>query len=161
DLGQRLTAEQFNLVVLGQFKRGKSTLINALLGADLLPTAVVPLTSIVTILRYGPEPGAVVRFLDGRTQEVEVASLAGFVTETENPNNIKGVAQVEVAFPAAVLMDGARLVDTPVVGSVFATNTGATYDYLPEADAAIVVLAADQPISQAELEFLQRVRPYT
>jgi GTP-binding protein EngB required for normal cell division len=104
DLRDKLAAEQFNLVVLGQFKRGKSTLINALLGADLLPTAV--------------------------------------------------------AFPSVVLMDGVRLVDTPGVGSVFAGNTGTTLDYLPEADAAIFLLAADQPISQAELEFLQAVRQH-
>jgi hypothetical protein len=69
DLRDKLVAEQFNLVVLGQFKRGKSTLINALLGADLLPTAVVPLTFIVTIIHYGPAPWALVSFLDGRTLE--------------------------------------------------------------------------------------------
>jgi GTP-binding protein EngB required for normal cell division len=148
------------LVVLGQFKRGKSTLINALLGADLLPTAVVPLTSIVTIIQRGPEPCAVVSFLDGRQLEVDVADIGAFITEPENPHNIKGVAQVEVSFPSDFLRDGVRLVDTPGVGSVFAGNTGTTHDYLPEADAAIFLLAADQPISQAELEFLHTVRQY-
>ncbi|HEX9867414.1 MAG TPA: dynamin family protein [Candidatus Tectomicrobia bacterium] len=147
-------------MVLGQFKRGKSTLLNALLGADLLPTAVVPLTSIVTIIHHGPEPRAVVSFLDGRTLEVAVPDIATFITEPENPKNIKGVAQVEVSFPLGVLLDGVRLVDTPGVGSVFASNTGTTCDYLPEADAAIFLLAADQPISQAELEFLYTVRQY-
>jgi tRNA U34 5-carboxymethylaminomethyl modifying GTPase MnmE/TrmE len=160
DLRGKLATEQFNLVVLGQFKRGKSTLINALLGADLLPTAVMPLTSIVTIIQYGPEPRAAVSFHDGRKLEVDVADIATFITEPENPKNIKGVAQVEVSFPSDFLLDGVRLVDTPGVGSVFASNTGTTYDYLPEADAAIFLLAADQPISQAELEFLQAVRQY-
>lgn len=75
-LADKLESDQFNLVVLGQFKRGKSTLLNALLGADLLPTAVVPLTSMVTIIQPGPQPHAVVRFLDGRTLEVDVANLA-------------------------------------------------------------------------------------
>ncbi len=160
DLAEKLAAEQFNLVVLGQFRRGKSTLINALLGADLLPTAVVPLTSIVTIIHHDPEPRAVVSFFDGRKLEVAVPDIATFITEPENPKNIKGVAQVEVSFPAGVLLDGVRLVDTPGVGSVFASNTGTTCDYLPEADAAIFLLAADQPISQAELEFLHTVRQY-
>jgi ribosome biogenesis GTPase A len=127
DLADKLAAEQFNLMVLGQFKRGKSTLLNALLGADLLPTAVVPLTSIVTIIHHGPEPRAVVSFLDGRTLEVAVPDIATFITEPENPKNIKGVAQVGVSFPAGVLMDGVRLVDTPGVGSVFASNTGTTW----------------------------------
>ena len=96
-LADKLETEQFNLVVLGQFKRGKSTLINALLGADLLPTAVVPLTSIVTIIQPGPQPHAVVRFLDGRTLGVDVADLALYSTERDNPDNTRGVAQVEVA----------------------------------------------------------------
>jgi GTP-binding protein EngB required for normal cell division len=160
DLADKLAAEQFNLVVLGQFKRGKSTLINALLGADLLPTAVVPLTSIVTIIQHGPAQRAVVSFLDGRKVEVAVADIVTFIIEPEKPKNIKGVAQVEVSFPSGFLMDGVRLVDTPGVGSVFTSNTGTTCDYLPEADAAIFLLAADQPISQAELEFLQMVRRY-
>src|SRR6266498_272475 len=83
-LRDKLVAEQFNLVVLGQFKRGKSTLINALLGADLLPTAVVPLTSIVTIIHHGPKPRAIVSFFDGRQLEVDVAHIGAFITEPEN-----------------------------------------------------------------------------
>lgn len=159
-LADKLATEQFNLVVLGQFKRGKSTLINALLGADLLPTAVVPLTSIVTILQYGPQFHAVVRCLDGRTLAVDSADLALYTTERDNPDNTRGVAQVEVACPSPFLRSGVRLVDTPGVGSVYANNTGTTYDYLPQADAAIVVLTADQPISQAEIEFVHAAAQY-
>src|SRR3989454_3371694 len=159
-LADKLETEQFNLVVLGQFKRGKSTLINALLGADLLPTAVIPLTSIVTIIQYGPQPHAVVRCLDGRTLEVDITDLALYSTERDNPDNTRGVAQVEVAFPSAFLGSGVRLVDTPGVGSVYASNTGTTHDYLPQADAAIIVLAADQPISQAEIEFVHTAGQY-
>ncbi|WP_456432994.1 dynamin family protein, partial [Thermosulfuriphilus sp.] len=66
EIQQKLTEEQFNLVVMGQFKRGKSTFINALLGAEILPTAIVHLTATVTILRYGPTIKAVVHYLDGR-----------------------------------------------------------------------------------------------
>lgn len=159
-LVDKLATEQFNLVVLGQFKRGKSTLINALLGADLLPTAVVPLTSVVTIIHYGLQPHAMVRFLDGQTLEVKLADLALYSTERDNPDNTRGVAQVEVAFPSPFLRSGVRLVDTPGVGSVYASNTGTTYQYLPQADAAIVVLAADQPISQAELDFIHATAQY-
>ena len=65
ELTQKLSSGQLSLVVLGQFKRGKSSLINALLGAEVLPTAVIPLTSIVTIVRYGPEPSATVQYVDG------------------------------------------------------------------------------------------------
>jgi GTPase SAR1 family protein len=158
ELGERIAAERLNMVVLGQFKRGKSTLINALLGADLLPTAVVPLTSVVTLIEYGHEPRAVVSFLDGRQMDIQIQDISRYTTERDNPNNAKGVAQVLVSFPSEFLRDGVRLVDTPGVGSVFAANTGVTYDYLPESDVAIFLLAADQPISQAEVEFLHRAR---
>src|SRR5208283_2450413 len=53
ELREKVETNTFNLVVVGQFKRGKPSLINALLGADILPVAVVPLTSIVTIITYG------------------------------------------------------------------------------------------------------------
>jgi hypothetical protein len=102
----------------------------------------------------------VVRFLNGQTLEVAIADLALYSTERDNPENRKGVAQVEVAFPSPFLQAGVRLVDTPGVGSVYASNTGTTYDYLPQADAAIVVLAADQPISQAELDFIHATAQY-
>jgi small GTP-binding protein len=154
----KLATEEFNLVVFGQFKRGKSTLINALLSADILPTAVVPLTSIVTVVRYGRDPAARVTFMGGQRTSVGLGDLAEYVTERENPQNEKGIGQVEVSYPAQLLRDGVQLIDTPGVGSVFLNNTETTYDFLPKADAAILVLAADQPISQAEVDFLHEVR---
>ncbi|MBI3949486.1 MAG: dynamin family protein [Acidobacteria bacterium] len=156
----KLAAGEFNLTVFGQFKRGKSTLINALLGVDILPTAVVPLTSIVTILRYGRAPAAKVTFTDGRRVSIAVSEISEYITERGNPPNEKGVRRVEVSYPAPLLKDGVRLIDTPGAGSIFLNNTEATYDFLPNADAAILILAADQPISQAEVEFLHEARRY-
>ncbi|MGO9687612.1 MAG: dynamin family protein, partial [Syntrophobacteraceae bacterium] len=83
----KLEEEAFNLVVLGQFKRGKSTFINALLGENILPTAIVPLTSVVTILRYGPKLKVEVKYLDGRLEEIDLVGLPAFITERENPQN--------------------------------------------------------------------------
>ncbi|HEY6331343.1 MAG TPA: dynamin family protein [Blastocatellia bacterium] len=160
DLRRKLYDGDLTLVVLGQFKRGKSTLINALLGAELLPTAVVPLTSVVTVTRFAPEPGVTVAFAGGNNRSIDVSRLEDYITERGNPDNRKGVARVEVGFPSQFLKRGVRLVDTPGVGSVFAANTGATYDYLPEADAAIFMLAADQPLSQAEANFLEQARQH-
>jgi GTPase SAR1 family protein len=156
----KLAAEQFNLAVMGEFKRGKSTLVNALIGAKVLPTAVVPLTSVVTVVRYGVEPRARVQFLDGRSHEIGLAELEAYTTERGNPSNAKGVGRVEIEYPAALLHVGVQLIDTPGVGSVYETNTAVTLDFLPEADAVLFVLGADQPASQAELDFLHRIRGY-
>lgn len=160
DVAARLRANRFHLVVLGQFKRGKTTFLNALLGEKLLPTAVVPLTSIVTLLEYGDKLEITVHFQDGRQQPAGLAELPAYITEEGNPANEKGVRQVVVRYPSRYLKDGVVLIDTPGVGSIYQNNTDETYKYLPLVDAAIFLLSSDQPISRAEVDFLQVTRQY-
>lgn len=159
-LREKLAEHAFNLVVAGEFKRGKSTVINALLGADLLPTGVVPLTSVVTLLHYGNPPSVTVVFENGETRAVPLETLPDYVTERGNPKNAKGVLEVAVTFPAEWLKGGIRLVDTPGTGSVHRHNTEVTYRYLPHADVVIFVASVDQPMSRAELDFLADIRRY-
>lgn len=156
----KLEEEAFNLVILGQFKRGKSTLINALLGEKILPTAIVPLTSVVTILRYGPQLKVEVHYLDERKQEVQLADLPGYITERENPRNQKGVKEVTVFYPSTYLKGGVRIIDTPGAGSVYSHNTDVAYAYLPYVDAAIFVTSADPPLSNSEHQFLTDIRSF-
>src|SRR5690606_31127597 len=139
------------------FKRGKSTLLNALVGEPVLPVGVVPVTAAVTILRQGEEHGAQVRFADGRTQAVPIPGLAAYVAEDQNPGNVKGVRAVEVFLPSPLLSHGMSLVDTPGLGSVFSSNTAVTREFIPHIDAALVVLGADPPISGEELELVETV----
>ncbi len=160
ELREKIRADAFNLVVVGQFKRGKTSLINALLGAAVLPVAVVPLTSIVTIVTYGEALRITVRFLDGRESEIKPESLADYVTEKGNPKNARSVSEVVVTYPSPYLRDGVRLIDTPGVGSIYQHNTDAAYQYLPKADAVLFLLSVDQPMSRAELDFLHDVKEY-
>lgn len=157
-LAKKLAEERFNVVVVGEFKRGKTTFVNALLGADVLPVAVVPLTSVVTAVTWGDEVRAEVAFSNGRVQQVEPEDLSSFITERGNPENRRGVERAVLSFPADELHDGVFLVDTPGVGSVYAHNTEAARAFVPEADAAIFLTTADPPISNAEREFLKDVR---
>jgi GTPase SAR1 family protein len=149
---------RFYLVFLGQFKRGKTTLLNSLLGQELLPTGVLPVTSMVTIVRYGREAQMRVRFLDGAAQEYPPARLPEFVTEKGNPHNSKHVAEVEVTVPSPWLRDGLCLVDTPGIGSLFEHNTQVAYQFVPRADAAIFVFSPEAPLSLPELDFLRHIR---
>jgi GTPase SAR1 family protein len=158
---EKIQNNVFNLVVLGQFKRGKTTLINALLGAEILPTAVVPLTSIATILQYGETLNINVYFNDGRVTEIEPAGLPQYVTEKGNPRNEKDVQEVIITYPSPYLKDGVSLIDTPGVGSVYEHNTDVAYQYLPKSDAALFLLSVDQPVSKAELDFLKDVKEYS
>jgi len=158
DAEERLRENRFNLVVLGEFKRGKSTFINSLLGKELLPTAVVPLTSAVTVVRYGEEEYADILFQDGRKLKVTTADLPAYITESGNPENRKHVAGVEVFQSSPILQEGLQLIDTPGVGSVYEHNTEVAQEFLPRADAAVFLIASDPPISNSEREFLRRVK---
>jgi GTP-binding protein EngB required for normal cell division len=159
-LEQKLTDQTFNLVVAGQFKRGKSSVINGLLGDRLLPVGVIPLTSVVTLIRSGGCARAHMELLDGRSQEIPLKALADFVTERGNPKNARGLRQVIVEHPSAWLADGVRLIDTPGIGSVYEHNTDVTQEYLPQADAVLLIASVDQPVSRAELDFLSSIRQY-
>ncbi|MGQ9688073.1 MAG: dynamin family protein [Desulfobaccales bacterium] len=109
----KLRQNRFHLLVLGAFKRGKSTLINALLGEALLPVAIIPLTSVVTILGYGERLSIQVLFRDGQRRLISKEELVDYITEKGNPQNHKGVQEVEITYPSEYLQDGVRLIDTP------------------------------------------------
>jgi GTPase SAR1 family protein len=165
ELEERLTTERFHLAVLGQFKRGKSTLLNALIGEPLLPTSVVPLTSIPTFLLPGPKRHVRIRFLDGRIEEFADLScdraaeiLANYVTEERNRKNNLRVAAAEVEHPSPLLHSGVVLIDTPGIGSTFRHNTDVTLKFLSQCDAALFVVSGDPPVTEVEVEFLNAVQ---
>lgn len=166
ELHQRLMAGRFHLGVLGQFKRGKSTLINALMGAEILPTSVVPLTAIPTWISHASTGLARIEYTGERAAE-EFASdspeqirsvLTQYVTEPNNPHNRMGVARAQIFWPAPILRNSVVLIDTPGIGSTFEHNTETTRRFLPQCDACVFVTSADPPITQAELEFLNEIR---
>ena len=156
-LASRLQEGRFFVACLGQFKRGKSSVLNALVGEPILPVGVVPVTTAVTILRHGPDRRATVTYRDGRSEAVGLADIVGYVAEAHNPENVKAVAAVEAFLPAPLLASGLCLVDTPGIGSIFAGNTEVTRAFLPHIDAALVVLGADPPISGDELALVEEV----
>ena len=153
----RLRSARLRVLVAGEAKRGKSTLVNAFLGQPVLPVGVTPLTAVATTVRYGDNPHAEVRFADGHEERHPYAALDDLVTERGNPANRRGIASVTVYVDAPVLADGAELVDTPGTGSVFAWDTEAAHDALETMDAAVFVLTGDPPVSAGEQDLLRRV----
>mgnify|MGYP001026384413 FL=1 len=166
ELAGRLDSGRFHLAVLGQFKRGKSTLINALLGESLLPSSVIPLTAIPTLIAYGDRQSIRIRFQGNRDDEVVEGgtphdlyrSLLHSVSEEFNPKNERGVLQVEVTHPAPLLAEGVVLIDTPGIGSIHQHNTEMTLNFLAQCDAALFLVSADPPITEVEVEFLRTIR---
>jgi small GTP-binding protein len=151
----RVAEDRFNLVVLGEFKRGKSTLINALLSYEVLPTGVLPLTSVVTTIGAGGRDRLKISFADGREEERPLSELAEYVTEERNPGNERGVELARVELEHELLRAGIELVDTTGIGSIHSHNTEVALGFLPRVDAALCVLDAGQPLSEAEHELLR------
>ncbi len=166
NLQERLREKRFHLAILGQFKRGKSTLLNALLGEEVLPVSVIPLTAIPTFIRAGDQRYARVIFSNGNSSTECRATnakelnefLTQYVTEEANPANRLGVTQVEVMHPASILRAGVVLIDTPGIGSIHRHNTEATLNFIPQCDAALFVVSPDPPVTEVEIEFLKQVR---
>jgi hypothetical protein len=156
-LAARVAEGRFYLACVGQFKRGKSTLLDALLGEAVLPMGVVPVTALPTIVRHGPEPSARVMVRGSDWNHIDIADLESYVSEEQNPENEKDVTAIEVFLPIELLSTGMCLVDTPGIGSVFEANAAATYNFVPHIDAALVVLGADPPISGDELALVTMI----
>jgi len=157
DLAARVSEGRFYLACIGQFKRGKSTLINALIGESFLPVGFVPVTAAPTVIRYGTHRRARIQYVDTSWRDIEICELKQYVSEEYNPENAKRVRGAEVFVPSALLATGMCLVDTPGLGSVWTGNTAATQAFVPHIDAALVVLGADPPLAGEELTLVEDV----
>ena len=157
----RLAEDRFNLAMVGQFSRGKSSLMNALLGAEKLPTGILPLTSVITTVAYG-ESERVLLQREGWTfpQEIRLAELPEYVTQQGNPGNEKKVTLAEIQLPHEMLRLGVHFIDTPGIASAIRANTRTTRQFLPEIDAAVLVTSFESPFAETELNFLKDVRAY-
>lgn len=160
NLIEKLENDDITVSVIGQFKRGKSTLSNAILGGEILPVGIVPITSAVTKVVYGEENSAEVRFFNGEVKIVDFSDLSLYISEQENEDNILGVSEVVIRWPADFLKGGITYVDTPGVGSFHKNNTETAYRYMKESDAVIFLLSVDSPINQIEIDFLYSTREY-
>ncbi len=161
ELLARLADDRFTLAVVGQFSRGKSSLMNSILGMDRLPVGLVPLTSVITKVAYGNPERVMIHYAASQLRtEARIDELPDYVTEFGNPGNEKEIAAAEVQLPSDFLRRGMYFVDTPGVGSVITANTMTTEAFLPSADAVIFVTSFDSPLGREELEFLLKVREH-
>lgn len=156
-IAERVKEGRFYVACIGQFKRGKSTLINALIGEAILPTGITPVTAVPTVVRYGRRHSARIRASDQEWTSIPFERLEEYVSEERNPENAKHIEAVEVFVPSAILASGMCFVDTPGLGSVFGDNTAATKAFIPHIDAALVIIGADPPIGGDELALVEAV----
>lgn len=153
--------ELLNVAVLGRFKAGKSSFLNYILGEPLLPVGVVPVTSVITEVEWGPGEHIEVIYTDGRSETIPAGRIRDFVSESENPGNTKRVARLRAVLPSMQRYKGIRFVDTPGLESVFEHNTETSLDWLPNVGLALVAVGVDPPLSQRDLELIRRVSRFT
>ena len=158
-LAEKLREDSITVSVIGQFKRGKSCLVNALLGCSLLPTGIVPVTSAAAKVSWG-KPECSVVFTNGVIKSVDPEQLGEYINEQKNPGNILGVDSVEMKAESEFLKGGITLVDTPGIGSFHKNNTDAAYAFIKESDAVIFMLSVDSPINEIEIDILRNTKEF-
>jgi GTPase Era involved in 16S rRNA processing len=163
----KLADPNVRVLIVGEFKQGKSQLLNALVNAPVCPVDDDIATSLPTVVKYaGKASVTLVREVDpeaggagaGQRTEVPIEQLAQYVSEAGNPNNRRQLSYAEVGIPRRLLESGLVLVDTPGVGGLGSTHGAATMAALPRADAVLLVSDAAQEYTKPELDFLDAAR---
>jgi hypothetical protein len=159
---QRLDHRTIGVAIVGEFKRGKSTLVNALLQTAVCPVDADEVTVVPTIVRYGDTPSATALFeapdVNGEpsTESVRIEEVAQWVSETGNPGNRRGLRSMEVRLPRRFLRTGLCLIDTPGVGGLDSAHGIITLGALDQADGMLFVTDASQELTEPELDFLRQ-----
>lgn len=169
-----LAEGKLTLMVAGEFKRGKSSLINMLLEEqDLCPVAVHITTCAVTVITYGKQERITVYFRrdndptglgvseGDKGLEITREQLKDYCSEQYNQRNAKKVSLIKIELPNQLLEKGLVIVDTPGVGGLHYEHSLITMGFMSSADAMLFVCDAQNPVAESEIQFLQRSAEYT
>lgn len=152
----KVANDSFDVAIIGEFKRGKSTLINAILGQEILPSDVLPTTATLNRVTYGIKPGVQVIYKDGTKEEVEIDKLNDYVTKlsAESEQKAATVKEATIYYPTSYCKNNVDIIDTPGLNDD-EHMTQVTLSVLPQIDAAIFVIMAQAPFSEYERDFLE------
>ncbi|PLZ24860.1 dynamin family protein [Fischerella thermalis] len=156
DVLEKIENKTFWVAVVGEFKRGKSTFINALLGQEILPSDIEPCSATINRVTYSLNSYVEVEFKDGRKERVEIDKLSEYVTKLtpEAEATAANVKEAVVYYPAPYCRNNVDIIDTPGLNDD-PSMTGVTLSVLPKVDAAILVIMAQSPVSEVERDFLE------
>ncbi|MFC9770373.1 MULTISPECIES: dynamin family protein [unclassified Pseudarthrobacter] len=167
----RLRDPSVRVIVVGEFKQGKSKLINALVNAPVCPVDDDIATSVPTVVRHGEPASAAILVpkadSDGgeegsvERQPIPIEDIAAYVSEQGNPGNSKKLVAAEVYLPRKILTGGLTVIDSPGVGGMGSSHTLTTLTALPTADAMLLVSDASQEYTEPELRFLRQAMRIT
>lgn len=145
----------FQIVICGEFKRGKTTFINALIQKAILPMDILPETATINVLLYSETPQLQVVFHDGThlALDFSVNNLKQFSVKGDK-EYLKKIAYVKIGYPLEMLRNRVAIVDTPGVADLDETRNEITYSYIPNANVVIFVLDANEPFTKTEKDFI-------
>ena len=151
----RLSSKLYRVAVIGEFKRGKSSLINALVGSSILPTDILPMTAVNTHLVYGTKKKIEICFKDGTVQESSVEQLIDFATkyDEQREKTARTVEKIVVHYPSVYCKNHIEIIDTPGMNDND-EMTAVTLSVLGQIDAAIMVVSAAMPLSESEQDLV-------
>jgi GTP-binding protein EngB required for normal cell division len=148
----RAEDRSFEIAVFGRVSSGKSSLLNAILGTDVLPVGVTPITAVPTRITHADAPFLTVSFSEAPTKKLELSHLKEFATEQENQGNRKHVTRLVVALLSPRLRGGVAFVDTPGLGSLATSGAAETLAYLPKCDLGVVLIDAGSTLTADDLQ---------
>ncbi len=163
---EKYEKKEFMLVAAGEARRGKSSLLNALINEviPIFPVDINVCTNVVTYLRYGKKEKieAISQKENGncKIEEITREQIQDYVSEKGNPNNYKNVTALNVYLPNEFLRNGIVVVDTPGVGSLNIVHAQTSYSVLPDADLLLFVSDTYAGFTESELSFLKRGYEY-
>lgn len=153
---KRLQSHKFAVGILGEFKRGKSTVINALLGQEIMPADILPCSATMNRVSYDLKPSVQLNMMDGSKKSIEVNELSQYVTKLDGNStaNAAAIEEAIVFYPCGFCQNGVDIVDTPGLNDDDRMNK-ITEETIPKLDAVIMVLVPDNPFSMSEAEFVR------
>lgn len=169
-IDSRMDDDTFRILIVGEFSRGKSTFVNALLGRKILPASKNPTTAIISKIVYGEKPDYHIYYREEEEprhltedefikltapkepDESDAASVQDYVSAQEELDKIDFA---QITYPLPFCQNGVEVVDTPGTNDLNTVRLDITYGYLAQADAVVLLLSATQPLSASEAEFLR------
>ena len=156
EMMKRSAEDSFDIAIVGEFRRGKSTLINALLGKAILPSDVLPTTATLNRVTYGITPFVKIEYKNGTTEDIDINQLSEYVTKLtdESEQRAQTIRQATVYYPVSYCKNNVDIIDTPGLNDD-ENMTEVTLSVLPQTDAALFVIMAQSPFSEYERDFLE------
>jgi predicted GTPase len=156
DVLQRIEQRSFSIAVVGEFKRGKSTFINALLGQEILPSDILPCSATLNRVTYGVKPEVKIIFKDGHEEQIPIEKLTDYVTKLTPESEItaESIKEAVVYYPIPYCQNNIDVIDTPGLNDD-QNMTEVTLSVLPQVDAAIMIILAQSPFSEFERDLLE------